>query len=56
MYFVWDAKIFNRAGTFLISISNDEIIDIYANEPNIILTKAAFSDFHIELLAKTTIR
>jgi len=52
LYFVWDAKIFDEEGSFLIAISNDEFIDVYGNDSGTKLIKDGFSSFglraHVE--------
>lgn len=45
LYFLWDAKIFDRTGNFLIGTSNDEFIDVYLAESESERFKEAIAHF-----------
>ena len=55
LYFIWDAQIFDRSSHFLLRLSNDEFMDVYANEDPSKELNAAFSHFELQPFKKSSV-
>lgn len=52
LYFVWDAKLFDRSGNFLLSTSHHSFMDVYGSGTTSTAIREGFSYFNLQRLER----